>query len=266
MDDILKNPGLDHIGTKIFAFFDFKTLSDCRLVSKFWNNFILNEDQFWVLRILSDLKRNLKIKQVLELFPNWTKIFEHFENKRNLPKVLEFVKHVQDFVDKNEDWLMSPTHFASLEGKVEFLTLLAKESIVMNEKTVLQMTPLHFACKEGHYEAVKIILESKDKNVNARNMFDTTPLHLACDDDRSEIVKALLENDEIDVNSKNCAGHTPLHVAVFEGFQTVTKLLVDFKRTDVNALDNDNLTPLNIAYDLNEYEIVQIIEARSRNE
>ena len=47
MDSFLSNPGLDHIGSKIFLNLDFTTLLKLRFVSQSWKCF-LDNPRFWL--------------------------------------------------------------------------------------------------------------------------------------------------------------------------------------------------------------------------
>ena len=60
METLVQNPGLDHIAIEIFAFLDPKSLAQCALVSKSWNNLICNHKIWWIAQLLH-LKELLKL-------------------------------------------------------------------------------------------------------------------------------------------------------------------------------------------------------------
>ena len=51
LDELVHNPGLEHIALHIFKYLDPKSVGQCRAVSKGWKSLIDN-DKFWWMQIL----------------------------------------------------------------------------------------------------------------------------------------------------------------------------------------------------------------------
>ena len=51
LDELVTNPGLEHIALHIFKYLDPKSVGQCRAVSKGWKSLIDN-DKFWWMQIL----------------------------------------------------------------------------------------------------------------------------------------------------------------------------------------------------------------------
>ena len=80
MDKFIDNPGLNHIGEKIFKYLERDSLLQCRLVSKSWKN-TLDTPKFW-------LKKYLQKKLPEESFLQWQK---SLQKTKNDPKFHRYV-------------------------------------------------------------------------------------------------------------------------------------------------------------------------------
>ena len=72
LDDLVHNPGLEHIAAQIFKYLDPKSLGQCRAVSKGWKSFIDNDKYWWiqVLEAKSMLRRGFRMVETWDVFAN----------------------------------------------------------------------------------------------------------------------------------------------------------------------------------------------------
>ena len=120
-------------------------------------------------------------------------------------------------------------------------------------------SPLHFAAMNGMAEAVQILMEHFDSDVNLRNNAGQSPLERAADSGSVGVVKILLENPKIDVNAADGLGWTALHSACCRGYVEIVKLLLAREDIDVNARRLPGRAPLHDAADRGNEEIVQLL-------
>lgn len=126
-----------------------------------------------------------------------------------------------------------------------------------------RMSLLHFACECGHIEVIKILLSSRDIDINAKNVYGHTPLYYACWNGYDEILKLLISNGAVlDVTDNN--GNTPLHTACHFGRIEIVKILIENK-ANVHSIDNKGNTPLRRACLSGHTEVVKILLSNGAN-
>ena len=102
-----------------------------------------------------------------------------------------------------------------------------------------------WAVKYGKLNILKLLLKS-GANVNKRNSKGATPLYFAVQQNDSEAVKVLLDQDDIEVDlkaEKDGIGWTPLFRACAEGYLKIVSLLLS-KGADVNSPENTGCSEL----------------------
>ena len=109
---------------------------------------------------------------------------------------------------------------------------------------------LHALCTVGDKDAVRILLDESDTDVNEVDSTGETPLHKACHAGKLHIMTLLLHQVGIDISKKSNNGQTPLHIASKLGNMEAARLLLNADSDERNAtsyvdsLDNQGLTPL----------------------
>ena len=150
-------------------------------------------------------------------------------------------------------------------GDVEFVKLLLKIGLNVNQQDWLRKTPLHLACIYGLHKIVGILLENGASVNVIEGGHGRTPLLEACwkdhfdvwNDTNSSIVKMLLENGA-SVDTKDRYGETPLHFACNTGNLEFVQMLLDFK-ADVNATAQFGKTPLHNACLSGTLQVIQAL-------
>ncbi|OHT15586.1 fetal globin-inducing factor [Tritrichomonas foetus] len=75
---------------------------------------------------------------------------------------------------------------------------------------IIYNTPLHIAASEGNFEAIQILLDINEVNVNALNHFGQTPFNLAAENGKLDCLELLLKYKKVDPTITNQAGISPL--------------------------------------------------------
>jgi len=121
---------------------------------------------------------------------------------------------------------------------------------------------LHLAVNDKHCLIVKLLLATKEINVNAQNNQDRTALHFAANLGFEDITKLLLTTRDINVNAQDNEGHTALHCAANLGFGNIRNLLLE-KCADVNVQNKKGATALHLAVLLgNEQSVLDLLAGR----
>ena len=178
MDQIIKNPGLDHIALKIFGFLNGKSLSKCLQVSYFWRHFIQSNRLLWLKR-LTNLRQNHFIyyhgPSKLDKHPKILKqILFHYENHENPAKVQMLI---EDLIQSSQDFTIKVTrllHDNKMIWDSNPLSIVYPTTKKGNWTTIL-----HLAFVEANIEKVKYLLEKLKENrinTNPRDHMGKTPL------------------------------------------------------------------------------------------
>lgn len=127
-------------------------------------------------------------------------------------ELLSFIPDVCFMLDSDG---ISPLHHTAIKGRAKILTELVR---VKPEATQVLTgrgeTGLHLCVKYNRLEALKVLVESMDREDGIMNWKDddgNTVLHLAVAKRQIEVIKFLLSSTGIEVNTQNANGITALH-------------------------------------------------------
>ena len=228
MENIVKNPGLQHLAEKVFWNLVVEDLRNCAQINQSCQQ-ILQNPIFWlrkfkhlsmenkncwikaiqsvknsdkVIAIISYLRWNLKKEALMDL-PCYTSPAVQDDFRMRIREICEKRK------SSNED--------------LETVKILASLIDNPNAQNKNGWTPIHYASLKGHKEIVKILAPLTD-NPNVPNRYGVSPLHLAASNGHIEIVKilALLANN---INAPDLNGMTPIRWAQIEGHIEIVKFL-----------------------------------------
>ncbi|OHT00554.1 hypothetical protein TRFO_07871 [Tritrichomonas foetus] len=196
----------------------------------------------------------------------------HLACQNGNPDVCHFLCK-QKFVDVNskvtsvmgaQGW--AGIHFAASKGNVDALRVLVDcPDVDVDARTQKNQSALHFACERSLPESVQILLSSSKIDITCKIMnTDMGPLHIACQKGNYEIVKMLMdviikEGLQTEVNSLSQGNMTPLHLACIQGNSDIVKCLCQVECIDLNMKNFENFTPIQLACINHHTECVKIL-------
>ncbi|KRT81349.1 Ankyrin repeat-containing protein [Oryctes borbonicus] len=157
--------------------------------------------------------------------------------------------------------LESVLHCAVRANAVACVRLFTAEGADVGQVEYSGLSPIHLAADLGHVQCLKIMLEAKGNNVNAKTRErDLTALHLAAEGGYVECIEVLLEKGA-DTNVKNHRGQTPLHLAARAQAYDCVELLLRKGCADPNIADYDRRTALHAAVGkaARSYDIIEVL-------
>ena len=169
MDEIINNPGLQHIIELIFFNLDHKDLMNCQLVNKSTKQ-ILENPMFW----LKKWSFNLGLSK--ENQTDWIKAVQMTKNTNLETKVIRYIQQniiIGHFVDGD-----TPIHHAAREGHLDVIKFLAPLIENLNPQDVYGDTPIHEAASFGHLDVIRF-LAPLTENPNKPNKNGITPINVA---------------------------------------------------------------------------------------
>ena len=252
MENIIKNPGLQHITENIFWNLGHQNLENCRQINQSCKE-ILDNPLFWLGKLIS---RGISKKNQME----WIKAIEMTKGDRDLEKfVFLYLKRsmknsrVADlncYID--EDFLIKSANMIRMYLKAENL----------NEQDEDGRTPIHLAVAEKDLERVKVLSQLTD-NPNVPDKVGDTPIQLAACNGYGEIVRILAPLTD-NPNAPNNNGLTPIQMATIGGHTEIVRILAPLT-DNPNAPNHDGLTPIFIASCDGHTEIVRILAPLTEN-
>ena len=127
LDELIHNPGLQHIATHVFKYLDPKSVGQCRAVSNGWKSFIDN-DKYWWIKVL-------EAKKMFEIFDYYEQVqhqqhllyrelkfaFKYVKLNASSDNLKLFGRFILDFYcwfDTLEDWskYLDPKNSKSLQN------------------------------------------------------------------------------------------------------------------------------------------------------
>nr|CAH8871646.1 unnamed protein product [Trichobilharzia regenti] len=147
----------------------------------------------------------------------------------------------------------TPLYMAAQENHLDVVDLLLQRGANQALTTEDGFTPLAVALQQGHDRVVAHLLER-----DSRSRGGMPALHIAARKDDANAVSLLLNNAEVNVNHQSQPGFTPLHIAAHYGNVTVARLLID-RGADVNFQAKNNITPLHVAAKWGRGGMVQLL-------
>ena len=256
LDELVKNPGLQHVALNIFKKLDPKSLGNCRLVSKQWKDCI-DEVKWWWLDQLSKYTDSLK-RLKLKFNPSWSFGRYKFEQ-------IEMFIEVMDYVYKNEP-LEDLKLFTMFMGDycIKFKARLPDYSLWIRERNKLD-SPMHFAAEKNRLDILEIFARSPMKGrMNVENWIRfphedvDSLLSRACYKNQVEVIELFmdLEDDKKVFNEllrswyDGPAAYSLFHHACQSGNVQVVKLFLERAEElniDLNVRGKFGTTPIMIA-------------------
>ncbi|XP_054715452.1 histone-lysine N-methyltransferase EHMT1-like [Uloborus diversus] len=156
--------------------------------------------------------------------------------------------------------IYTPLMLAVESGHVEVVHYLVKKGALVDFKGENGMCSLHLAAKNGNLDILKILMNSRDIDVNSQDDGYWTPIVWASEHDHFHVVRYLLRRGA-NPNLKDNEGNTGLHWAAFSGSVDICYLYLDYG-CDINAVNELGDTPLHIAARQDAFPCVTLFLSR----
>ena len=228
MDELVCNPGLEHLAEEIFSYLEPNDLMNCCLVSKSWKE--ICEKPMWRLRLeyftnKKLLKGDPKWKwsgepiPLVEMYPEYQAVCNYVKHQESLENLRIFAFFLQEFyslqLSEKREAGLSPIHYAANEGRVDIFEILVKTSVDFNSIYGDKFTALDLACIGKHVELVKLIFKyRKEKNIN----FDLGQFSNACYSGIKDIVEIFIEYSNENTLDPNFYRHNDADGYCYECF------------------------------------------------
>ncbi|XP_030748322.1 tyrosine-protein kinase Shark [Sitophilus oryzae] len=120
-------------------------------------------------------------------------------------------------------------------------------------------TAAHLAAKKGQNDILRHFIQ-REFNVNLRDAAGFTPLHYACEYNFPATVRLLIESGNANIQARNTnSGEVPLHVAASKGHKEVIKELLSLN-APVHPRTKDGNLPIDLARKHDHEECVILLE------
>ena len=270
MDELFENPGLCHIGSKIYNYLNLQTKLTCRLVRKSWNDMfekqaskcdlqkVVNWSKFLSEPKWKDFLKELKTRiptSVLKLLLRLINSSEEFKYRTPLlafaiignSKIVDFILNMNTITISNNEYN------EALDSAVKYGHVNVAKCLkaFRNYKAILTAT------KYGHLEVLKVLMDDViDTNTE---LVDWKTIRTAVCSGKIEMIKYFEEKLSKDwleelLTKKDRLGRTSIHYAALHGHLEIVKFLALFT-SNPNSPDNEGLTPSEYARSKGFFEI-----------
>ena len=187
MDELVCNPGHEHLAHEIFTYLNPEDLSNCSAVSNSWNKSVNESKSWWGCKLLhyatqvpfqiEDPESRPNFMEggppFLDQFPDYEPVINYiarFESLQNIKLFLAFLKDYKELQRPYEAWgaaykgdpTETPLHFAVINGRLDIVKILSRTPLVFEmKKQYDDYNPLQAACINGRTEIVKTILQAQ---------------------------------------------------------------------------------------------------------
>ena len=192
MENIIKNPGLQHLAEKVLRNLDVENLNKCVQINQSCKQ-IVDNARFWLTKFTSLSKENQR---------DWIKAIKQVKNSDKEEAIISYLQWilkgkvvdlpcysipaVQDSFKKKIMQMI----IMSGSDAVETVKILAPLTYNPNAPDKFGKTPIYYAAYNGHKEIIRILASLTD-NPNAPDEDGVTPIHMAARKGNTEIVKIL---------------------------------------------------------------------------
>ena len=181
LDELVRNPGLQHIALKIFRNLGMRSLENCRMVSKEWRNCIDSDRHYWLRKVKKLGKRLIGKTEAIEE----SHILEGHEeeeygyedlakaDKANCKFIKCFITKALDYIYKNESLKNLKTLVPFMKNYREYLEDNSMCMANYFDPWYPWMNPLEYALDEKYLDVYELFAKSpmrdKKKHVGIWN-------------------------------------------------------------------------------------------------
>ena len=224
-----------HLAEQIFNFLENKSLVNCNLVSRSWQNFLEYHKILNVRIILSVVEKHHTVQE------SWKKVLKLSKTQ----VIIDLGKSVEKVYERvPAKKTLTPYHILAMDGHLDSYKYVANKFKEKNPVNDTGETPLHVAAFNGDLDMCKYITDSID-NKSPKSDDGVTPLHFASRTGNLNVCKYIIEEVGEKVQRDN-RKQFPLHWAAYGGNLDVFIYLLGIAE-DKNPMGNFGITPLDLA-------------------
>ena len=251
MENIIKNPGLQHIAENVFLNLNYEKLETCRLVNESCKK-ILDNPMFWIKKFVRrgfSKKNQIDWTVAIQITKPYleTNILKYLKQGSKNERVVDIPCHINkellrhysqdlmELMDSDDDQIVEKLFDEIQSGDDDAKQFQILALFMDNHDYELfhdhedDSCPILEEVTNSKFENLQIvkILAPLTDNPNAPDEEGTTPIYWAACHGHTEIVKilaALTDNP----NASAEDGDTPIHAAARYGHTEIVKILVKF--------------------------------------
>ncbi|XP_063445615.1 transient receptor potential cation channel subfamily A member 1-like [Mytilus trossulus] len=157
-------------------------------------------------------------------------------------------------IDLNDQTIL---HYAARNGNTTVLNTLIKHNLMVDSRDIDGKTPLHVAAENDNDNAIEILYNASQTELNDGDDDGRTPLMLACQTGHYKSVKTLLTLGA-DISARDEDSCTGLILAARHGYANIVKVLLD-NYAEVNQIDKIKNTALHVACEHGHVDCIRIL-------
>ena len=244
----IDNPGLDHLVQKIFGYLDLKSLQNCKVVSKPWDQFIGGNKSVWLIQIYRLRTRpieNIKINYFLHFDDHFNKLSRenelrkewelaiHLISKENMDSIVKFCRFLFNLSQSHQQLppiMYDPKSACLKTSMLQIFGNLCKEFPIREEQ---MLSYIHEAMEIDCYTVDMVFkcleMQGEDLKQLHLTIYRKSPLRY------SQLMKKyllllqfMIEKANVygfDLNAKGREGKTLFKLAMRDQFYEIVRLL-----------------------------------------
>ncbi|GIY50385.1 histone-lysine N-methyltransferase EHMT2 [Caerostris extrusa] len=211
-----------------------------------------------VLEVLSILAQGVDPNRKFENYENGTAL--HGAAEGGSTTVVHLLIQAGALNDSLNDKIQTPMMKAVENSHKDVVLYLIKNGACPDFKYENGMSSLHISARNGSLEILKILMSSRNADVNSLDDGGWTPIVWASEHQHCDVVQYLLKRGA-NPNIKDNEGNIGLHWAAYSGSADICSLCLDYG-CDINAINEIGDTPLHIAARRDHHPCVTLLLSR----
>ena len=260
MEDIVRNPGLQHIIEKSLTLLNIKEIASVKSVSQDFRK-IVNCPRFYLMKLC---QQAIVSKDLIQ---KWKKLIPKL-NDEDVEEDLKCELLKMNYLKNPKHPLQLAYDLSDEKNKLELAIFIIENSdqtdyVEAKEGFIGNLAPMHLAAMFGYVDAVTRMITNNSNDPNPSDVHGITPLLLAAEYGHVNIVQLLMKLTE-NPNAPRNTGFTPIHSAAIYGHLEVVRLLMT-ATTNPNTPDKEGWTPIHCAAKEGNLEILRLLMTSTGN-
>ena len=267
MEEIARNPGLQHIIEKSLTLLNIWDIASVKLVNQDFRK-IVDCPRFYLMKLF---RLSQRVNIPVDLIQKWQKLIPEL-NDEVVEEDLKLELFKMNCSPKNPTYPKYPLQLAydlsDEKEKLELASFIIENSnqtdyVKAKEGFLGNLTPMHLAAMFGYEESVTRIINKNSNEPNPADVHGITPILLAAEYGHLNIVQLLMFLTE-NPNAPRNDGRSPIHCAAMTGHLEVVRLLMN-STTKPDTRDIDGCSPIHFAAKYGHLEIVRLLMTVTTN-